>query len=284
MHSRLKSNIFFLHAILSFLFTTLDAGERLQQNQNLTKEAIQEYFPNDFPLITQIIWEKTSPYFVPKNHKAREALDKIFSDDSVLNSIESFQKAGFEVIMYRTGRRIVIARHPALKNFIIKTYLDIHPTTDWSLWVLRARGSVFVQEVLDRINMNRYFKVPKKWIYPIRRVEQKKNHEIPYPKNFILLVEDMHIAPRHLLENKLKKKVSKTFMHALFLVLRETGYSDCHADNLPLCKDGKIALIDLEHVNEHPVHFRFLDNRFSDTMLKYWHQLVSTYIPPERER
>lgn len=238
------------------------------------------FVASDYPSIPSEIWKKVCPYFLPRNHKMRAVMDKIFSHGSVLSSIKKFQKAGFEIVIYREGRQMILARHPDLKGYLVKVYLDIHTRTDWTAWILRARGSAFVRDTLKKLKMTHYFKAPKKWIYPVHR-SASYNPQAPYTKHFVLLVQDMQLQPRQKLEHKFKNEMTKPYLLALFTALKKTGYNDSHIENIPLSIDGRLAFIDLEHFNQHPVQFHLLSKHIAPDMLEYWEKLIKKY---EQER
>jgi hypothetical protein len=88
-----------------------------------------------YPLIPKEIWNEVYPYLIPENHRIKPILDELFANPDILDSIETLKSAGFEIIENRRSRKIVIARHPKLKDYIFKAYLDEHSTREWSLWL-----------------------------------------------------------------------------------------------------------------------------------------------------
>jgi len=120
-----------------------------------------------------------------------------------------------------------------------------------------------------------FFKVPKKWIYPLPADPS------PPPgcrkKHFILVVEKI----------KTKKggdnwaewrssSMSYERMEALYTLLDELGLIDSlFPDNVPFTKNGKQqAFIDTEHFNGYPVNFDKLSKYFSTEKRCYWKKLI----------
>ena len=86
---------------------------------------------------------KAKPYFFPKDHEIRIALDKIFRSQRALLSIKHMEKAGFDVIAPQKFTRLIIARHPDLPGYIIKAYLDAQQyykgKPEHDIWLLRIK-------------------------------------------------------------------------------------------------------------------------------------------------
>lgn len=221
----------------------------------------------DYPHVQEEAWHAVEPYLMPLNHKVKPQLDKLFANPRVLLTIDDFKQAGFKVIRYRSSKKLVVARHRKLKNYLVKAYLEDNSHVEWRSWVHRAKGAAYIQNVLDEHHLNGYFKVPHKWIYPI-----KKTALGPHPKYFVMLVEDMGLMTK---EESLAqyKKASRHFVKKLFEGIDKTGYRDCHIDNIPFSYDGRVALIDLEYYNSE-VTFDKVECYLSRPMKKYWKEMV----------
>lgn len=204
---------------------------------------------------------------MPLNHSLKPQLDKLFADPSVLLTIGNFKKAGFNVIRYRTSKKLVVARHRKLRNYLVKAYLEDNSHIEWRSWVHRAKGAAFIQNILDLHHLNGYFKVPHKWIYPIKKTSIGR-----YPKYFVMLVEDMDLMTKE--ESLIEyKNASRHFLKKLFYGLDKTGYRDCHIDNIPFSYDGRVALIDLEYYHSE-VRFESVEGYLSPPMKKYWKKMI----------
>jgi hypothetical protein len=59
-------------------------------------------------------------------------------------------------------------------------------------------------------------------------------------------------------------------LDALFYIIQKHGFWDCaKPDNVPICKDGKIAFVDTQTYHNWPVRFEKLFEVLSPTMLAY---------------
>ena len=120
-------------------------------------------------------------------------------------------------------------------------------------------------------------KVPHKWIYPLPADPSPKEKEGIYRKNFILVTEEMDILSRKKNRKAYNKRITKKHLIALYTLINECGLLDSvYADNVPFCKDGKMAFIDTEHsLNEPPYPLAFIGQYLNDEMLGYWEQLLN---------
>lgn len=224
--------------------------------------------------------EEVGPHLVPAKHFTRIALDHIFSKKGVLASIESMKAAGFEILIYRQGRGLIVASHPLLKNFLIKTYLDTVSHVEWTRWVRRVKGRMLMQNFLDENPIyKRYFKVPLKWIYPIPTQSLGTATETTVPREYILVVENMYLVDKKTNAEMYKKLITHTTLDGLYLIIDQTGFSDGHIGNLPFSSDGKIAFIDTEYTNTWPVHFDWMTKWFSPKQKRYWEALIKNKGP-----
>lgn len=240
---------------------------------------LQGDFPvaDHYPFITEEVWREVEPYLIPLDHVMKTQLDTLFADPHVLSSIKRLRQAGFKVIHYRNSKKLVVASHRRLKGYLVKTYLEDNAQKEWPTWVHRARGAVYMQSILDTHNLNKYFKVPRKWIYPLERFELSP---YPYPKNFILLVEDMDLMSKEENRKRYQTPLSSKFLKRLFEVIDKTGYRDCHVGNLPFSYDGKVALIDLEYYNSE-VTFDSILRYLSPANQRLWKKLVRQKQPTQ---
>lgn len=223
---------------------------------------------------------EVAPFLLPKNHFAHQALNHIFSEKGVLASIKSMEAAGFEILTYRQGRGLIVASHPLLKNYLIKTYLDSDSYVEWSKWVRRVKGKDVIQNFLDNHPIYKsYFKVPGKWIYRIPTKSRGEATETSTPRKYVLLVENMYIVDKKTNEEMYKKLITFITLDGLYLLIDQTGFSDGHIGNLPFSSDWKIALIDTEYTNVWPVHFEWLSKRFSPAKSRYWEALIENKGP-----
>lgn len=224
--------------------------------------------------IKESVWRQVGPYLLPEKNTIRKFLDKICNEIRIVSSEEALIQAGFEVIYHQDKLGLVVAKHPNLPGYLLKLYLDSSPRAEWSLWVLRAHGARVIQNILNKNHFNCFMKVPKKWIYPIPQKGRPAPAEKLFPKDFILVVEDMNILSKKISQNYYKNGMSYPRLEALYRIIDEGGLSDSHIGNIPFSKDQKIAFIDTEYVNSWPVHFDWLTKYFSPLNQLYWLKLI----------
>jgi hypothetical protein len=226
------------------------------------------------PSITEKTWEMVDPYLLPEDHVLKITMDKICSKKRILSSVESLKEAGFNIIIARLNRGLVVASHPNLQGYLIKAYLDTSTRCEWPLWALRAEGSRHIQRILDKHHFNKYMKVPEKWIYALPQARRPIAGETLFPKDFILLVKDMNILSKEQTIERFKNKSSKERLKALYTTIVEGGLSDSHVDNVPYSSDNKIAFIDTEYYKVWPVHPEWITKHLSPIYQLYWEQLI----------
>lgn len=220
------------------------------------------------------------PYLLPKKHSAHPILEEIFAVKGVLSSIETMQDAGFNILIHRQGRGLILASHPLLPGFLIKTYLDTGNFVEWTRWVRRAKGRERMQKFLDEHpQYSACMKVPKKWIFKIPKKGIGDSKKDSIARKYILLVEDMKLVSKIKNEKLYKEAITYQALDGLYLIIDETGFSDGHIGNVPFSKDRRIAFIDTEYTHSWPVHFNWLTKWFSPSKQSYWEYLIENQGP-----
>ena len=232
------------------------------------------------PHVTQDVWEIITPYLLPEDHPIKPELDRIFSASRVTANRDTLKEAGFKSIQRGKWSHATVAKHPNLKGYLLKLYLDKESNiVDWEHWRDRILGANETQKAIDKHGYQSMFKVPKKWIYPL------PTDPAPLPgyerRNFILVVEDMHLLSKK--ENLAKwssSKVSTRKLDAIFTVLKEVGlWDNVYAFNLPFSKDGRIAFIDTEYFLRWPIKYKRLSPYLSKDRKAYWKKLIASDGP-----
>lgn len=244
---------------------------KLESKEHPISKNLSEYNPH----ITEEVWQKVNPYLLPENnHGIKNFLDRICSQIRILSSTEALEKAGFKIIFQQAKRGLVVAKHPKLPGYLLKMYLDSSTRTEWPLWILRAKGSRLIQELLNKHNYNGFMKVPQKWIYPVSSFGRPVADENTFPKDFILIVQDMKLVTEKYNLYCYKNMMTFTQLNALYTMIQEGGLSDSHIKNIPFSSDQKIAFIDTEYVNNWPVHHDWLTKHFSPAHQSHWLKLM----------
>lgn len=260
-------------AFLLFILAIITANDSLHAGK-IHPETTKPY---DHTWIDEQTWKTAAPHIIPDEHPAKRTLDKIFEKSRAIASEEAMLKAGFQILPMIDKRKIV-AMHPALSGYLVKTYLDCHhlARSDWKIWLHRVVGAKSVQACLDRHDFNDIMKVPQKWLYPLP-AKPKPDLDPGLRREFMLVVEDMH--PLKEIKNKQKyKRITREQLDALYTVLKENLLHDSiYIHNIPFCKDGKIAFLDLEHHNStsRRVRYERLTKNFSKELQGYWEQLIN---------
>nr|MBA3817005.1 hypothetical protein [Parachlamydiaceae bacterium] len=226
--------------------------------------------------VSDELWNELKPYFLPENHPIKANLDALFSMQRLLTSRKTLKHAGFNVLKH-PQREIVIARHPALKGYLVKAYLDNKRIDEWRWWKKRIDGARQIQECIDRYNFNALMKTPKKWIYPLPSEPSPPNVPGIQRKNFILVVEDMNILSKKENKKAFKARMTTPLLDAIFIVLSENLLVDSiFAPNIPFSRDGKIAFIDTEHFNNVTRSMKYwkLLKYLSPEMREYWKMII----------
>lgn len=241
------------------------------------------------PFISDSVWDQVSPYLMPEDHPLKAKLDKIFLDAHVkhlhpLATSNSLKKAGFSFKL-RENKFLIIASHPALKGYLAKIYLDEHPLKDgeWPLFIRRILGAEKVRASIQAHGYEYLMKVPQKWIYALPEQTIAPPRPGHPSRHFILVVENMRIMPTGKNLAKYRFMMNEELLEALFVVLHENNLFDSlFLDNIPFCKDHKVAFIDTEHhADTKKMPYEQLLPRLSPKMQIFWRQLIGKYRKPK---
>ncbi len=185
--------------------------------------------------------------------------------------------SGFTPLQEREVTKIFVAKHPELKGYVIKIYLDTYRTRGKEppliYYITRAKGAALIQTSIDSLEASETFKTPRKWIYPLpEHVSSSKDPT----HHFLLIVEDMGILPRKDNCQKWKCLRDHQTLDLLHTIVKENGLHDSlTAPNIPFCHDGKIAFVDTAVNLRWPVRYSKLDKYLNPKMRAYWQKLSS---------
>lgn len=220
------------------------------------------------------MWEQMRPYFLPEDHPLKPKLDYIFCRDRVTANSESLKKSGFKCKALRKWNNAIVAKHSKLKGYIFKMYSDDQVGfVDYPYWFARIQGTEVIRKSIEKLGYQHIFKVPKKWIYPLPHNPLSQN---PSERNFILVCEDMRIMSKEgNYERWRGPLVTHQLLDAVYDILTDAGLLDSiYVDNMPFCKDGKIAFIDTEHFCKWPVPYHKMLPFLSKSNQAYWQSLI----------
>lgn len=260
--------------------TTHSRENTLTQLQSLLRTAKRidkKITQHELPEVSQEIWAEVSPYLLPPNHPAWAKLNRVFCKTRATQSPEHFKKAGFR--RWRPGRwsRVAASGHPEFPEYFIKAYCDteLGILYDWKRWIHRIRGAEKIRECIKQYHLQKDFKVPNKWIYPLPKSPSPPNSSRYLRKNFILVCENMRIEDHDTNEKMYKDKMTTKLMDGLYTILQVCGlYDSVYVFNIPFCKDGRMAVIDTEYWHKWPVPYQKLTSKFSKKLQSHWKRIT----------
>lgn len=233
--------------------------------------------------VPEAAWDQVQPYLLPDDHPIKPKLDRIFKK-GVLTDAESLRKAGFKFTL-RRDRFMIIASHRALKGFLLKLYLDKHklPEGEWNQWIKRIEGAERIRDSIESHSFGHLMKVPQKWIYPLPSNAIAQPAAGCFPKFFVLVAEKMDIVTHGKNRAKYRFMMDEALLEALFVVMKENLLIDSmFLDNIPFCKDHRIAFVDTEHSNTRikPMPYEQMLNHLGPKMRKHWKMLIANEKKP----
>lgn len=231
----------------------------------------KEYTWQKSNFIDEWTWNRLLPYLLPSNHPIKSKLDHIFSEMRATANPSFMKKAGFEGLGEWRWNKVYVARHPKLKGYLIKAYLDNHLLMDDKLLVNRIIGAEALRCSIHAYAYQSLFKVPRKWLYQLP--DYPGTLQGLQRKNFILVVEDMDLVSKEK-NKKMYQTLSEKKLLPLFNLINSLGLADSiYIKNIPFSKDGKIAFVDLEIHHLWPVPFQKLTPVLNPELKNYWHSL-----------
>ncbi len=234
------------------------------------------------PYVDSEVWNNLVQYFLPEEHPIKPILDEIFSQVRVVESLESMQAAGFKLTETQ-GTRVYAMKHPGIPGYIFKMYPDNKPTRiDYVSWSNRIIGAGLLRDQIHELGHGSMFKVAHKWIYPLPAEPSPPEHLMNQRKNFVLIVDNMHILKKKENHRKWRSLKKKKYLRALYAIIRPVGAGDCvRANNLPWSRDGKIAFVDTEIHHRWPIRYHPLVEHLNESMRKFWLKLTEDGAYPE---
>lgn len=225
------------------------------------------YHPNILAqsISNELFEESIKRFLIPENHPIKPQLDRLFSQ-RVTSSQQSMQDAGFISLDIWKWDKAYVVKHPLLKGYLIKVNLDNHYWMDDNFLIHRLIGAEAIRSAIETYGLQKYFKVPKKWLY---RLPNPSAIPGVTSKNFILVVEDMNIVNQSINKQKFSECQDETKLLSLFILINTLGLSDSiYLKNIPFSKDGRIAFVDTERHSIWPVSLKKLLKNLHPTMRK----------------
>lgn len=221
--------------------------------------------------VEERVWNKLESLFLPEDHPIKENLDAIFSKGRPTFDEKSMRKAGFAGVHVRHYTKLVACKHPLLPGFLVKTFLDTIEKNqpEHHYWMKRIAGANVIRNYITAHELDHFFKVPQKWIYPLPPSGNDRN--------FVLIVEDMGILNEQ--DNEMRwgsDHVSQELLEELFHLVTELGFWDCtKPENIPFCQDGKVAFVDTENRYSQKVRYHKLTPLLNPGNREFWKCLIA---------
>lgn len=218
------------------------------------------------------VWEMLEPYFLPINHPLKKKLDSLFKIYRITLSRECLIEAGFTPLEKpKKDGNLVVAKNPYLKGYLFKIYFDTQKVREWDNFYRRATGAESIKKYIQKHKLQHLFRVPQKWIYPIPLNSTLPNDPQLHRKNFILIVEDMHILNHHDNSEAFQTKVTRERLDELYALITHEGLIDSvFRGNIPFNEEGQMNFIDTEHHHRSPIPYHFLNRYLNPEMQEYW--------------
>lgn len=219
--------------------------------------------------LSEADWNEVQSYLLPESHALKPKLDKIFKKAGVIQNEKSLKAAGFKNGAPRPWSQTIVTKHDKMKGFVFKLFTE--DQTHFHAYAhLKSRiiGAKSVQAAIDQHHFQNYFKVPNKWLYPVKDSRHC----------FILIAEECSLLTEEGNKAKWKNTNDAKLLTALFTLLQQEGLSDSiYLVNIPFDMNGKVCFIDLENHHQWPVKYDRLTPCFSSKMQKHWISLFSAH-------
>jgi hypothetical protein len=211
--------------------------------------------------------ENLNKYWLPSDHPLKASLDVLFSQPGRAENVQSLREAGFE-IMDDIPMHPAILRHPAMRGYVFKLYLDSNKYTREGIssaeWLLRrCQGAEKIRNIIHKKGCL-YFTVPDKWLYAL-----------PFAKHhpLILIATDMEVLGKQASAVAWKTQITPRHLDELYYILKK-GYGSIELlFNIPFTKNGTFTFIDTEQPKRH-LHLNRVKKYLSKDMRRYWQKIL----------
>ena len=199
-------------------------------------------------------------------------LSKLFFYPDMFDSSRSWQHAGFDVDIGRTGNKsdIMVATHPLVPGVLFKKYSNkVSLKNQLENYTRRVKGAQKLRELIDAERLTK-IAVPAKHLYKLSSTFSRKGRD-----DYILVVERFELVDKVTCRQMYGSMDDET-LRQLCVVVRTIRGLSAGLRNMPFARDGRIAFIDTErwadghkkaplrrirdHLTER--HRRVLDNLF----------------------
>lgn len=234
--------------------------------------SIYPNFTNN-PRFTKRLKRFIAPHLLPKDHPTKAAMDEIFAKAGVMRNEKTVREAGFTIFKSQKKSYIRVLKHPLLKGYLLKVYLDTERnipggSPGWKRLTMRCVVAKKIKELIAKHKIKRFI-VADKWVYPLPR--EKKSSRRAQP--LVLIVKNMNIYNASGSKAAWKNKAGYKTVRELYTIFSR-GYGSAYlAGNLPYTHDGKFAFIDTEFGKRH-LPMERLQRHFAPNVGRYWQSLL----------
>lgn len=232
--------------------------------------------------LSELLKKQIKPYLLSHDCPEGETLDSICTSPELFSDRSTFEKGGFETIgpaLRYHSSQILVARHPALPGYLIKTYPLLgdyrDPYSRLDEYLGRCRQAKRLIDFVKERDLHQ-MEVPRKGIF--RLSDRFTSPRAPDGK-YLLIVEEID-----LMEAQAAKRVEKALpielMKELLQVYRYFGSADSSWTNHPITRDGKIAWVDTKHLGRGgcekllPFFHHMVGDERWEIALRYWEELI----------
>lgn len=202
-----------------------------------------------FPLIHRLVRR----YVLPEDHPLKAKLDALVDRETFVDT-KSAEANNWQAV---SAERILVAAHPELDGYLIKSYSTEfkQPTYPTALYryVRRIRLVRKLRSLIERFNC-KHLVAPQKWLY-----------RIPKTDTYLLVAERIDTRDSSEALANLNEEQVEEFAR----VFRGMDGFALYPRNIPLTSDGKFAFIDTDH---HGVY------------KNGWEKEVVSQLAPERQQ
>ncbi|MDB6080801.1 MAG: hypothetical protein JWO53_73 [Chlamydiia bacterium] len=227
----------------------------------------------DLLLSKSPVQEDPTPYLLPANHRIASILKKIFSKSHVIANNRSFKKAGFVTLFVRKKASLRVAKHHALKGYLLKIYLEDeagkHFVERQNRLIVRVANAANVRQFIANNNIQT-ITIADKWLYQLPSSAKTKK------RAFVVVAQDMKLVSRKKCEAAWKTKATTRHLDELYLLLSHGYASLALPQNIPYTKSGKFACIDTEYT-QRVYNLSRVKRYFSKSMAKYWDTILKAH-------
>jgi len=264
------------HSNQLFIDTILKPAQAMNEQALSLKTDLTVSFETN-PHLSPDAKVKMRPFLLSHESPLKEPMDAIFKKSRVTANASTMKKSGFITLFVQPRSFIRVVKHPTIKNFLFKLYLDDDlrvkkNTPGWEWLVRRCKGAERIRNVIAKDHIH-LFTVPRKWIYPLP-AQPSPPLGSTYTRHLaVLIVDDMNLVSARDNTRAWVHKVTTKHLDELYIILSQVGGSSFRGQNIPYTKSGKFAFIDTEYPSG-PPDFGHIRWSLRGKMLQYWDSKV----------